>query len=451
MAISQWQFIKSETPEFRNRYFLKVDGSREDMTNLYKKYKQNLWVPFALRGDEYNWGVYLDGMKDEEIAVIKDYLASITHPEKKLSPPTAEKEKTSSENMEIIGSTWDWQKMQMEKGMPAEKEPSKHKEESAAEDTAKKHPEHKNLSSDIEEKKQPGVTRDIQKEKIHHPSKENVEVNEIISELNKILTNITESDEAVSQADREHVESTPEPVKSNEPAESLSSGTSQEKDTTREEDSGISSHPPVQEMPESQEDSDNSWAELSNMFVKTGEDKEQPASQPPEESDPIKASPPEKKEEEPQPVEQKIPLRDESLKPPASDPTKIRIGVIVPADEKEIEGTFVSNVTENLSKISKGKLHAEIVLTVSIDGNAFDPQALFQQVIDSNPEMVFLVGLEQSSTYKIGQLVSLIDDKNIEKKSIDKKSVDKNFMYLDIAVELMLTKRKIIDKQDSSL
>lgn len=451
MAISRWQFINSETPEFRNRYFLKVDGSREDITNLYKKYKQNLWVPFALRGDEYSWGVYLDGMEDEGIEVLKDYLASITHPEKKISPPTAEKEKASSAKMEIISSTWDWQKMQMEKGMPAEKESSEHKKESTAEDTTKKQPEHKTLSSDIEEKKQPGVTEDIQKEKIHHPPKENVEVNEIISELNKILTNITESDEAVSQAVQEHVESTPEPVKSKEPAESLSSDTSQEKDTTREEDSGISSQPSVQEMPESQEDSDNSRMELSNMFMKTVEDKEQPASQPPEESDSIKAPPPEKKEEEPQLVEQKIPLRDESLKAPASDPTKIRVGVIVPADEKEIGGTFVSNVTEKLSKISKGNLQAEIVLSVSIDGNAFDPQSLFQQVIDSNAEMVFLVGLEQSSTYKIGRLVSLINDKNIEKKSIDKKLVDKNFLYLDIAVELMLTKRKIIDKQDSSL
>ena len=112
MGISQWRFEKAETSEFQDRYLLKLTRSREDITALYKKHTSYMWVPFLLTGDDFTWAIYFDGMNDQEIESLKEHLGSITKPEIKLRNTSSEK-KADATKIEIIGSTWDWQQMQM--------------------------------------------------------------------------------------------------------------------------------------------------------------------------------------------------------------------------------------------------------------------------------------------------------------------------------------------------
>jgi len=487
VAISQWQFVKDPTPEFRNRYLLKLTGSREDIVRLYKKHTQFLWVPCAVRGEEYSWGVYVDTINSEDMEALKDYLGSVTHPDrKKASPQEPAPQEKPTDKLEIIGSTWDWQKMQMGKRIDGTK-PPEHTEEKPPKKEKKEKKEIEKQSPETEQpppvakQKESSAPEKLEQEGVYEPKKEDVEVNEIISELNTILSAFAKSDGGQRSADKEKTESAPEQTdaeKFEEPFSPEVAPAAAEEATEPEAEAKVPSpeeaaseikkditpaEDPVPELlpePVSEEHDRKPWEELSDMLVDNEEDKKSSLEKPALEEQPPTLKPPEPSPKPsepapepppPEPVEEQIPEHVESLipslaKPAKSDPSTIRIAAIAPDGDKEITEIFSASITESLSKISKGKLNADIVLSLAINGDAFDPQEVFGTINGHNADMVFLLGLEKASTYKIGQLLSLLDSRHIEKKSIAKKLISKKFTYLDVSAELMIMKRKIIDE-----
>ncbi|MFH1380520.1 MAG: hypothetical protein ABII23_09610 [bacterium] len=537
MAVNRWQLVKEDSNEFHDRYLLKLDSSREAALKLYKTFEQNSCIPFAVQNDDFGWEMHLDGMDEKKIEMLKSYLSDITHPEiKKIKE---EKISAHMEKIEIIDSTWDWQRMQMERGIESNQENSnldkpktssrivdlsvqskpekesaspppspvpsieddirlnemklellqrenrehKRKDEAAddsadqqmSEDLASDMASHEYFNEKIKEEKPEEIikieriTSEVKPEnpliidkqplqmhpgedeplfekfktksviydsanaedgKPEEETKDNVEVEEIVSELNKILADFT--DDLKPEAPEEQLQGMEQKGDIPDKGEELKSI-----------------------------DDEKALTELSKMIDDSGAQKS-------EETKPVFKDKP-SEPMEPEPVVNAEPLAEPVLEPaqlnpepvpmpvsepepdpgPPTEPSKIRIVVLLPSDDEAVGEAFVKHISNTIAKVSKDKLSIDLLGKNAIDADAFDPQAVFKQIEEIYPDIVCFVGLEKASEFKLSQLISLLGKKKISYKKMEKNKINKQFVYLDLAVAMMLEKRKILGRKSS--
>lgn len=462
MAVSRWQLIKSETPEFHDRYLLKLDSSREDTLKLYKKFEKFSCVPFATNDDDFGWGVYMDGIDEKGLEVLKSYLADVTHPG--LKKPKMEQLHAPMEKIEIIDSTWDWQKMQMEKGnkfdeesstndkpkssriidfsASSEKEPPKTHREPLPEAPIKEEPmptdikkEEKEEQADEPQKEEliridnitpdnsavsdepvdAGAVQDTGTDQKEEPVKSTVEVDEIVNELNKILAEYTQDKEPEAEVNGVTKEPVPQ---ADEPASGDDAGAIEE----------------LSKMIDSPGPAAASQGDEAKLA--------QPAAPEP---DTVTVN----QETETTAVTPSVDLHAAEAAGPPSVPSTIRIIILTSSDDEALGERFSKNIAETINKISKGKLSLDVLNKIAINNDAFDPQALFKQIEENYPEIICFVGLENASEFKVSQFISMIDKKKISHNKMQKNQIDKKFVYLDLAVAMMLVKRKILGRTSS--
>jgi hypothetical protein len=185
--------------------------------------------------------------------------------------------------------------------------------------------------------------------------------------------------------------------------------------------------PPVMKDPAAREREQLAWSELSSFLKKSGE----PAQEPP----PLKA---------PETHAESAAQQHPAL--PARENNRIALAIILLAEYEDIVETFIKNTTDALNKMAKGTLAPTILNRMPIDGNAFDPHMVIDQLIQINPEVVLCIGFEKASQFKLAQLTELLDEKQMFYQLLQRNKLDKNFTYVSIAADLMLSKQKIIGR-----